>query len=94
MDQEETLLSCFMKTCENVWDERNTLSPETMLRLYGLHKQVYVGDCNIPKPSILNFKECKKWEAWRALQGMGQKDAMEGYIEEFRRHKQTLLLKK
>jgi acyl-CoA-binding protein len=34
--------------------------------------QANTGDCNIPKPGMLDFSGKSKWEAWNALKGAGR----------------------
>ncbi len=57
-------------------------NPETdeLQMLYGYYKQATVGDINIDKPGLLNFKETKKWEAWYGCKGISQYDAEVKYI--------------
>ncbi|BFY98394.1 hypothetical protein BsWGS_01434 [Bradybaena similaris] len=51
------------------------------LSVYGLFKQVTVGDCNIEKPQgTLDFKGKAKWDAWNALKGKSKEDAMSEYV--------------
>eukprot|EP00927_Polykrikos_kofoidii_P053938 TRINITY_DN48452_c0_g1_i1.p1 TRINITY_DN48452_c0_g1~~TRINITY_DN48452_c0_g1_i1.p1 ORF type:complete len:420 (+),score=43.24 TRINITY_DN48452_c0_g1_i1:163-1260(+) len=47
--------------------------------LYSLYKQATVGDLNVPRPSAWRRKSRARWQAWSALQGMGQAVAMERY---------------
>ena len=44
-------------------------SDEELLTLYGLYKQAVLGDNNTNKPSVLNLKGRKKWEAWESNRG-------------------------
>lgn len=58
---------------------------EEMLRLYGLYKQAYYGDCNISCPTVGWFdfssrKAKKKWESWDDRRGMHSLDAMKRYV--------------
>lgn len=51
------------------------------LSVYGLFKQVTVGDCNIDKPkNVLDLKGKAKWEAWNSLKGKSKEDAMSEYV--------------
>ena len=45
------------------------LKDDEKLIVYGWFKQATVGDCNIPKPGMLDFKGKAKWEAWNKLKG-------------------------
>lgn len=50
-------------------------------KLYGLYKQATVGDINIEKPGMFNFKASKKWEAWNACKGKSTYDSEVEYIK-------------
>jgi len=50
-----------------------------MLELYGYYKQALYGNNRTQKPSILNIKECSKWNAWNKLSGIGKFSAMQMY---------------
>ncbi len=52
----------------------------TLLRLYALFKQGSEGDAHGDKPGMTDFVGRYKFEAWEALKGTGQDDAMEKYI--------------
>ena len=55
---------------------------EELLTIYGLYKQVTVGDCNTNEPSgVLNLKEKAKWSYWNKLKSMSREDAMIKYIK-------------
>ena len=53
---------------------------EEMLQLYGLFKQANVGDVNVPRPGMLDFKGKAKWDAWNARKGASREDAMTAYV--------------
>lgn len=46
------------------------MSDEQKLTIYGLYKQATVGDCNTPKPSMMDFVGKSKWNAWNTNKGM------------------------
>ncbi len=50
------------------------------LRLYALYKQGTVGDCMGKRPGITDFAGRFKYDAWKALEGTSQDDAMQQYI--------------
>jgi diazepam-binding inhibitor (GABA receptor modulating acyl-CoA-binding protein) len=52
---------------------------DELLKLYGLYKQSTEGDCNIPEPSMLYFKERAKWTAWNSNKGKSKDKGMELY---------------
>ena len=57
------------------------LPNEKKLEIYGLFKQSKVGDVNTDRPGMLDFKGKAKWDAWSALKGTSQEDAMQQYID-------------
>ena len=56
------------------------LSNEEKLDLYKYFKQATVGDVNIPRPGMLDFKGKAKWDAWNSVKGMSTEDARTNYI--------------
>ncbi|HNR29925.1 MAG TPA: acyl-CoA-binding protein [Candidatus Hydrogenedentes bacterium] len=58
-------------------------APDNMakLRLYALYKQASAGDCTGERPGMLNPAGRFKYDAWKALEGTSQDDAMTQYIE-------------
>ena len=53
----------------------------TLLKIYGLYKQATLGDVTEKKPGFGDMVGRAKWDAWNALKGVSQDDAMERYIE-------------
>ena len=69
-------------------DAKNRLSTltedpgnEVKLKLYALFKQATTGDCNTSKPSMVDFVNRAKWNAWNELKSLSQTDAEKKYIE-------------
>merc|ERR1711929_11291 len=58
-----------------------TLSNEELLDLYKFYKQATVGDVNVDRPGMLDFKGKAKWDAWNGKKGMSQDDAKAKYVE-------------
>uniref|UniRef100_A0A8C6MEU3 Acyl-CoA binding domain containing 7 n=1 Tax=Nothobranchius furzeri TaxID=105023 RepID=A0A8C6MEU3_NOTFU len=54
---------------------------EELLTLYGLYKQVLVGDVNTERPTVDPTGKAK-WDAWQSRKGMSKDDAMATYITE------------
>ena len=52
-----------------------------LLNLYGLYKQVTVGNNNKEEPSMFYVKEKSKWESWNKHLGKSKEDAMTEYCE-------------
>jgi diazepam-binding inhibitor (GABA receptor modulating acyl-CoA-binding protein) len=55
-------------------------SQGTLLQLYSLYKQASEGDINSTPPNPFDFVAKAKYEAWQALKGKSQDDAMSEYI--------------
>ena len=55
-------------------------SNEMLLKIYALFKQASQGDVSGQKPGGFDFKGKAKYEAWSALQGKSQEQAMTEYI--------------
>jgi diazepam-binding inhibitor (GABA receptor modulating acyl-CoA-binding protein) len=56
-------------------------SDQDLLILYGLYKQVTIGDCNIAQPWRVQTEQYARWEAWYNYYGMTRAMAMAKYIE-------------
>lgn len=57
-------------------------SNDTLLQLYSLYKQSTEGDVNVDPPSNpFDFVSRAKFEAWSALQGKSQEEAMQEYVQ-------------
>ncbi|KAL4635394.1 enoyl-CoA delta isomerase 2, mitochondrial isoform X1 [Arapaima gigas] len=54
---------------------------EVKLKIYALFKQATQGPCNMPKPSMLDFVNKAKWDAWKALGTVSQEEARQKYVE-------------
>lgn len=54
---------------------------DTLLSLYSYYKQSTVGDVHGDKPGFFDFVGASKYEAWEALKGMSNEDAMQKYID-------------
>ncbi|KAG9142664.1 hypothetical protein Leryth_005428 [Lithospermum erythrorhizon] len=55
-------------------------SNENKLILYGLFKQSTVGNVNTSRPGMFNMRDRAKWDAWKAVEGKSQEEAMGEYI--------------
>ncbi len=52
----------------------------TLLKIYGLYKQGTSGDVAVAKPGFSDLVGRAKWDAWNAVKGMPQEDAMRAYV--------------
>ncbi|XP_031097301.1 acyl-CoA-binding protein [Ipomoea triloba] len=55
-------------------------SNDDKLILYGLFKQATVGNVNTSRPGMFNMRDRAKWDAWKAIEGKTQEEAMNDYI--------------
>uniref|UniRef100_A0A8C1VSP8 Enoyl-CoA delta isomerase 2 n=1 Tax=Cyprinus carpio TaxID=7962 RepID=A0A8C1VSP8_CYPCA len=54
---------------------------EVKLKIYALFKQATQGPCNTPKPSMLDFLNKAKWDAWKSLGSTSQEEARQQYVD-------------
>ncbi|KAK3029762.1 hypothetical protein RJ639_038039, partial [Escallonia herrerae] len=57
-----------------------TTTNEDLLIIYGLYKQATVGPVNTSRPGIFNMRDRAKWDAWKAVEGKSNEEAMNDYI--------------
>ncbi|HEX5036493.1 MAG TPA: acyl-CoA-binding protein [bacterium] len=74
------LKSDFQKAAKDVQKLSKRPSDKELLNLYGLYKQATVGDVAGPKPGLLDFKAKAKYQAWSALKGTSEEEAMKNYV--------------
>jgi len=65
-------------------------SNEMKLTFYGLYKQATGGPCQEPRPSIFNYINRAKWDAWDKCRSMSKEEAMTAYINEIRKILETM----
>jgi len=65
-------------------------SNEMKLTFYGLYKQATVGPSQENRPSILNYVNRAKWDAWDKCRSMTKEAAMTAYIDEIRKILETM----
>ncbi len=53
----------------------------TLLKIYALYKQGSIGDNTDKKPGFGDMVGRAKWDAWNALKGTAQNDAMQQYVD-------------
>ena len=65
----------------NNTDEKTlNVDNNTKLKFYKYYKQATVGNCNTTQPSLFDFKNKAKWEAWNSLKDMSSDKAKCLYI--------------
>jgi diazepam-binding inhibitor (GABA receptor modulating acyl-CoA-binding protein) len=70
----------FMIATNTIKNLKTTPNNEELLELYGWYKQATIGDLNIPKPSLLNFKDISKWKSWNEKKGTDLYNSEISYI--------------
>ena len=53
----------------------------TLLKIYALYKQGANGDATGERPGMTDFVNRAKFDAWAALQGTSQENAMQQYVD-------------
>ncbi len=53
----------------------------TLLKMYALYKQASNGDAVGERPGFTYLVGPAKWDAWNALKGITQEDAMQQYVD-------------
>ncbi|CAG8513984.1 8952_t:CDS:2 [Ambispora leptoticha] len=82
MSENEILSVNFVSAVDFIsGDSSIKLSDDIKLKLYAYYKTATIGPCNTPKPSLLEFVARAKWNAWKSIGNMSQKEAMLRYIE-------------
>ena len=77
---ENDLQSKFDQISKLVLNLKTEPSTPEKLVLYGLYKQVMVGDINISKPWALQIEASSKYDAWAKNKGMSKSKAIEKYV--------------
>ena len=54
---------------------------DTLLKIYSLYKQGTSGDVSGKRPGMFDMVGRAKYDAWAKLQGTGQEDAMQQYVD-------------
>lgn len=70
----------FDKAVEDVKRLKQTPKDDQLLEIYALYKQATVGDCNTPRPGMLDFKGKAKWDAWDHKKGTSSEQAKQDYV--------------
>jgi acyl-CoA-binding protein len=53
----------------------------TLLKIYALYKQASEGDVQGKRPGFTDMVGRAKYDAWAAITGQSQEEAMQGYID-------------
>jgi len=79
----------FLDAAEEVKKLKTKPSNDHLLLLYGLYKQVTVGDNNTAEPGMFSFEGKAKWKAWNEHKGKPKDQAEKEYIAEVEALKKT-----
>ncbi|KAM4688970.1 uncharacterized protein O3C94_007080 [Discoglossus pictus] len=71
----------FQKAQNNLKLLKKDPGNDVKLKLYALFKQATQGPCNAPKPSMLDFVNKAKWDAWNSLGSLSKDNARQSYVE-------------
>ena len=53
----------------------------TLLQIYALYKQATVGDVDGKRPGFTDMVGRAKWDAWNAIKGQSNEQAMQEYVD-------------
>lgn len=78
-------MSELQQAFENAAQQAQSLSQrpdnDTLLKLYALYKQATKGDASGKRPGMFDMVGRAKYDAWAAMQGVPQDEAMQQYIQ-------------
>jgi len=57
------------------------INDNLLAQLYGYFKQAREGNIAFSRPSILNMRGRKMWDAWKSKENMSKENAMEKYVD-------------
>ena len=57
------------------------INDQLLAQLYGYFKQAREGNVAFSRPSILNMRGRKMWDAWKSKENISKENAMEKYVE-------------
>ncbi len=77
----EELKAKFEQASKDVTQLSEAPDAQTKLRLYALYKQASEGNCKGSRPGMMDFIGRAKYDAWKALEGTSQEQAMQMYID-------------
>nr|CAH0102040.1 unnamed protein product [Daphnia galeata] len=70
----------FNNAAENIKALTARPTDEELKEIYALFKQAMVGDVNVARPGMLDFKGKAKWDSWESKKGMSSDAAKEAYV--------------
>lgn len=76
-----TLEEQFEAASKNVHTLKERPSNDILLNLYSYHKQASVGDVHGDKPSMFDFINAAKYNAWASKKGLSKEECMQRYVD-------------
>ncbi|KAI9565198.1 hypothetical protein GHT06_008979 [Daphnia sinensis] len=70
----------FNKAAEDIKALTARPTDDELKEIYALFKQATVGDVNVARPGMLDFKGKAKWDSWESKKGMSSDAAKQAYI--------------
>lgn len=83
------LKTSFNQSQEKVKSLTSRPSNEELLSLYAYYKQSVDGDITGKRPGMIKIKDRAKFDAWSAIKGTSQENAMKEYISIVEKLKST-----
>lgn len=71
----------FNKAADHLKKITSKLNNNQLLELYGYFKQGLEGQCSVSRPSWIDGRGRRKWDAWKALGDMSKEEAKERYVQ-------------
>ncbi len=75
------LKSLFEKAADEVTKLSAPPNTDSMLKLYGMFKQIKDGNVKGDRPGMLQMEKRAKWDAWKKNEGLSADEAMKAYID-------------
>ncbi|KAI9287606.1 ankyrin repeat-containing domain protein [Umbelopsis sp. AD052] len=70
-----------MEHFEAAYEFVNSLSNRVPINNDQKLSQGTIGDCNVKKPSLFEFRDRAKWDAWNSRRGLSLEEGKEQYVE-------------
>ncbi|KZS07345.1 Acyl-CoA-binding domain-containing protein 7 [Daphnia magna] len=70
----------FNKAAEDIKALTARPTDDELKEIYALFKQATIGDVNVARPGMLDFKGKAKWDSWESKKGMSSDAAKEAYV--------------
>ena len=78
---EHSIEQSFYLATHKVAEYYHTIDNDTLLKLYGLYKQVTIGVNKTPQPETISLRALAKWNSWNNVKNKSKNSAMTEYID-------------